>query len=85
MLLHIIHWAREDDSALGQQKFSGVTPTNSLAVPMMVLYVIREVSQADNTNGQLRKKHLPDKQWAVEQILQHLQVLTHGGRKSSCV
>ena len=74
MLQHLIHWARVDDSALGQQKFSGVTPSNSLAVPMMLLFVISEVCQADDKNQQLREKYFPDKEWAVEQILQHSQV-----------
>ena len=76
MLSHIVHWARVDDSALGQEKYTGVTPLNALAVPMMVLYVVSEVCRADKANGELKKKYLPDKQWAVEQILEHVQVIS---------
>ena len=67
----LIYWARVDDTALGQPKLPGQTPMNSLAVPMMVLYVIDEVCGEDEVK---RHVYSQDEDWAVQKILQHVQV-----------
>ena len=71
MLSLVTHWARVDDAELGRPKLSGQEAANPLAVPMMLLYVIDEVCRDDE---ELRQTYCEDEEWAVEQILKHLQV-----------
>ena len=71
MLSLVTHWARVDDAELGRPKLSGQEAANPLAVPMMLLYVIDEVCRDDE---ELRQTYCEDEEWAVQQILKHLQV-----------
>ena len=71
MLSLVTHWARVDDAELGRPKLSGQEAANPLAVPMMLLYVIDEVCRDDE---ELRQTYCEDEDWAVQQILKHLQV-----------
>lgn len=71
MLSLVTHWARIDDTQLGRPKLSGQEAANPLAVPMMLLYVIDEVCREDD---ELRQAYTEDEEWAVQQILKHLQV-----------
>ena len=71
MLSLVTHWARIDDTQLGRPKLSGQEAANPLAVPMMLLYVIDEVCREDD---ELRQACIEDEEWAVQQILKHLQV-----------
>ena len=71
MLSLVTHWARVDDAELGRPKLSGQEAANPLAVPMMLLYVIDEVCRDDEG---LRQTYCEDEEWAVQQILKHLQV-----------
>ncbi|XP_020629032.1 N-acylglucosamine 2-epimerase-like [Orbicella faveolata] len=71
MLSLVTHWARVDDAELGRPKLSGQEAANPLAVPMMLLYVIDEVCRDD---GELRQTYCEDEEWAVQQILKHLQI-----------
>lgn len=71
MLSLVTHWARVDDAELGRPKLSGQEEANPLAVPMMLLYVIDEVCRDDE---ELRQSYCEDEEWAVQQILKHLQV-----------
>lgn len=70
MLSLVTHWARIDDTQLGRPKLSGQEAANPLAVPMMLLYVIDEVCREDD---ELRQAYIEDEEWAVQQILKHLQ------------
>ena len=72
MLSLVTHWARIDDTQLGRPKLSGQEEANPLAVPMMVLYVIDEVCRDEE---RLQNIYSEDEEWAVQQILKHLQVL----------
>lgn len=72
MLSLVTHWARIDDTQLGRPKLSGQEEVNPLAVPMMVLYVIDEVCRDEE---RLQNIYSEDEEWAVQQILKHLQVL----------
>lgn len=67
----LVHWARVDTTALGRPQLAGQTAVNSLAVPMMLLHVIDEVCADDEAR---RSAHSQDEDWAVEKILQHVQV-----------
>lgn len=71
MLSLVTHWARVDDGDLGRPKLSGQEAANPLAVPMMLLYVIDEVCRDDE---ELRQTYIEDEDWAVQQMLKHLQV-----------
>lgn len=71
MLSLVTHWARVDDAELGRPKLSGQEAANPLAVPMMLLYVVDEVCRDDE---ELRQTYCEDEEWAVQQILKHLQV-----------
>lgn len=71
MLSMVTHWARIDDTQLGRPKLSGQEEANPIAVPMMLLYVIDEVCRDDKA---LHQTYSEDEEWAVQQILKHLQV-----------
>ena len=71
MLSLVTHWARIDDTQLGRPKLSGQEEANPIAVPMMLLYVIEEVCCDDEA---LHQTYSEDQEWAVQQILNHLQV-----------
>ena len=71
MLSLVTHWARIDDTQLGRPKLSGQEEANPLSVPMMLLYMIDEVCRDDKT---LYQTYTDDEEWAVQQILKHLQV-----------
>lgn len=70
MLTLITHWARIDDTQLGRSKLSGQEEANPIAVPMMLLHVIDEVCRDDDA---LHETYSEDEEWAVQQILMHLQ------------
>ncbi|XP_031553219.1 N-acylglucosamine 2-epimerase-like [Actinia tenebrosa] len=69
-LSKIIYWARVDDSALGLTKLEGQMLVNAMAIPMMLLCVIDEVCGCDEA---IRERYAADEEWAVQQILQHVQ------------
>ena len=71
MLSLVTHWARIDDTELGRPKLSGQEEANPIAVPMMLLYVIDEVCRDDEA---LHQTYSEDEEWAVQQLLKHLQV-----------
>lgn len=70
MLTLITHWARIDDTQLGRSKLPGQEEANPIAVPMMLLHVIDEVCRDDDA---LHETYSEDEEWAVQQILMHLQ------------
>ena len=75
MLSLVTHWARIEDTELGRPKLSGQEEANPIAVPMMLLYVIDEVCRDDEA---LHQTYSEDEEWAVQQLLKHLQVNQEG-------
>lgn len=73
MLNKIQHWALVDDTELGRPKLAGQTPTNSMAVPMMMLCVALQLL-SNNFEQEVNKKINSLIDWAIEQILAHVQV-----------
>lgn len=73
MMEKLIFWVREDPSDLGRPQFPGDTPTNSMAVPMMLLCLVQQLSEGRGSEvADERYRDLG--RWCVEQILQHVQV-----------
>ena len=71
MMDQVIHWVRVDGSGLGRPALSGAPPVNSLAVSMIFVILIRELTWDDPS---LHEKYAELEQWALEQTLQHVQV-----------
>lgn len=69
MLQALIHWVREDDSALGGVRLSGAPPTRELGRPMMLLNVISEVCGEDTALRSQYKAHID---WSIQAILEHV-------------
>ena len=59
-----------DDSELGVVKLAGVSPSQELGRPMMLLNILTEFCGQDE---QLRKKYSEDFDWAVREILKHVR------------
>lgn len=73
MMEKLIFWVREDPSGLGRPQLPGDTPTNSMAVPMMLLCLVQQLSEARGPEA-AAKQYRDLGSWCVEQILQHIQV-----------
>ena len=72
MMDHVIHWVRVDPSELGRTKLSGDEPINSMAVPMMLLCLVQQLTEERDQD--LVEKYRETGQWCVKKILQHIQV-----------
>ncbi|XP_076448155.1 N-acylglucosamine 2-epimerase-like [Babylonia areolata] len=72
MLNQIVHWARQDDSALGRERLSGQTGVSTLAVPMMLLYLTQELTTTMG-DPSLTAQYEDAQQWCVTEILKHVQ------------
>lgn len=72
MMEKLIFWVREDPSGLGRPQLSGDTPSNSMAVPMMLLCLVQQLSEGRGQEAAEMYRNLGS--WCVEQILQHVQV-----------
>ncbi|XP_070558541.1 N-acylglucosamine 2-epimerase-like [Ptychodera flava] len=70
MLRKIQYWVQTDDTELGRPKLSGMTPVNGLAIPMMLLVLVDELSHDDIS---LAAEFRELQEWTVEQALQHIQ------------
>lgn len=68
----IIHWVREDstDVNLGLATLPGVSPVNSLAIPMMLLCVLDQMETMDSTMSQ---RYDDVAEWSVKRVLAHRQ------------
>lgn len=71
MMAQLVHWVQVDPSGLGRPLLPGDTPTNNMAVPMMLLCLVQQLSEARGPQEAL--KHQSVAQWCVQQILQHVQ------------
>lgn len=71
MMDKIAFWTMEDDLALGRQYLEGSPKMSSLAVPMMMLCIISQIETMDSS---LEEKYKKATDWAVKEILMHIQV-----------
>ncbi|XP_027869167.1 N-acylglucosamine 2-epimerase [Xiphophorus couchianus] len=70
MMEQLIYWVREDASGLGRPQLPGDDPTNSMAVPMMLLCLVQQLSDGRPETG---GKYAELGSWCVSEIQQHVQ------------
>lgn len=75
MMAQLIHWVRVDPSGLGRPQLPGDTPTDSMAVPMMLLCLVQQLT--GERGPEVAQKYKEVGAWCVKQILQHVQVQEH--------
>lgn len=73
MMEQLIHWVRVDPAGLGRPQLPGDVPSSSMAVPMMMLCLVQQLSEGRGQETVQRYKDLSS--WCVQQILQHVQVI----------
>ncbi|KAG7477515.1 hypothetical protein MATL_G00070460 [Megalops atlanticus] len=66
----LVHWVRVDPSGLGRLQLPGDTPVNNMAVPMMLLCLVQQLTEG---RAELAGKYRELGQWCVQQVLQHVQ------------
>ncbi|KAG2455555.1 RENBP epimerase, partial [Polypterus senegalus] len=66
----IVHWTQVDSSGLGRPELPGAGPTNSMAVPMMLLCLVEQLVE---DRPEMAKKYNELGHWCIQQILQHVQ------------
>ncbi|XP_034027563.1 N-acylglucosamine 2-epimerase [Thalassophryne amazonica] len=71
MMERLIYWVQVNSSGLGRPQLPGETPTNSMAVPMMLLCLVQQLTEDRDQDVVQRYKELST--WCVQQILQHVQ------------
>lgn len=69
MMDQLIHWVRVDPSGLGRPCLPGDEPSNSMAVPMMMLCLVQQLTEG----REVIEKYRELGSWCVQQILQHIQ------------
>ncbi|XP_068181846.1 N-acylglucosamine 2-epimerase isoform X2 [Antennarius striatus] len=67
----LIYWVREDSSGLGRPQLPGDVPTNSMAIPMMLLCLVQQLTEGREHEVIQMYRELGT--WCVQQILQHIQ------------
>lgn len=72
MMEQLIYWVRVDSSGLGRPQLPGDVPTNSMAVPMMLLCLVEQLTEG--RGREVAQKYRERASWCVQQILQHIQV-----------
>ena len=71
MMSEIVYYVREDDTNLGRPHLDGAQPTNQMAVPMMILCLILELTKMDVS---MATEYEELTVWAIEQTRAHIQV-----------
>ncbi|XP_077453667.1 uncharacterized protein LOC144072006 isoform X1 [Stigmatopora argus] len=71
MMAQLIFWVQVDSTGLGRPMLPGATPTNSMAVPMMLMCLVQQLTEGRSEEAVLKYKKLSS--WCVQQILQHVQ------------
>ncbi|XP_054629630.1 N-acylglucosamine 2-epimerase isoform X3 [Dunckerocampus dactyliophorus] len=71
MMAQVIFWVQVDPTGLGRPKLPGDIPTNSMAVPMMLLCLVQQLTEGREQEVVLKYKKLGS--WCVQQILKHIQ------------
>lgn len=74
MMEQLIYWVREDSSGLGRPKLPGDVPTSSMAVPMMLLCLVQQLSEG---RPEMAKKYAELGSWCVSEIHHHIQVCAY--------
>lgn len=74
MMKQLIYWVQEDSSGLGRPQLPGDGPTNNMAVPMMLLCLVQQLTEG--RGQEMVQKYQGLASWCVQQILQHVQVWT---------
>uniref|UniRef100_A0A8B9H9D9 N-acylglucosamine 2-epimerase n=1 Tax=Astyanax mexicanus TaxID=7994 RepID=A0A8B9H9D9_ASTMX len=70
MMDQLVLWVRVDSSGLGRPQLTGDSPVNSMAVPMMLLCLVDQLTEG---REDLTDKYRDLGDWCVKQILQHVQ------------
>uniref|UniRef100_A0A6J0TK87 N-acylglucosamine 2-epimerase n=1 Tax=Pogona vitticeps TaxID=103695 RepID=A0A6J0TK87_9SAUR len=70
MMEAIVRWVREDPTELGRPQLAGTIPHDSMAVPMMLLNLVDQLSEGD-AEAAARFSELGS--WSAQQILMHVQ------------
>lgn len=73
MMEQLIEWVQGDSSGLGRPQLPGDVPTNSMAVPMMLLCLVQQLTEGRGQEVVQKYRELGS--WCVQQILQHVQVV----------
>lgn len=74
MMEQLIYWVQEDSSGLGRPQLAGDPPANNMAVPMMLLCLVHQLTEGRGPD--VAGKYCKLGSWCVQQILQHIQVRT---------
>lgn len=82
MMKQLIYWVQKDSSGLGRPQLPGDIPTNSMAVPMMLLCLVQQL--VEGRGQEVVQKYRELGNWCVQQILQHIQVWTHRAGEFLC-
>lgn len=72
MMAQLIFWVQVDPTGLGRPALPGDKLTNSMAVPMMLMCLVQQLTEGRGQEAVLKYKKLSS--WCVQQILQHVQV-----------
>lgn len=72
MIEQLIYWVQKDASGLGRPQLAGDAPTNNMAVPMMLLCLVHQITEGRGSD--MVRKYQKLGSWCVQQILQHIQV-----------
>lgn len=70
MMDQIIRWVREDPAGLGRPQLSGAPASESMAVPMMLMNLMDQLSEEDEA---MTKKYAELSDWCAQRILKHVQ------------
>ncbi|XP_062979140.1 N-acylglucosamine 2-epimerase [Elgaria multicarinata webbii] len=70
MMEAIVRWVREDPSELGRPRLAGATPHDSMAVPMMLLNLVDQLSEGD---AEAASRFSELGRWSAQRILMHVQ------------
>jgi len=72
MMEQLIYWVQVDPSGLGRTQLPGEAPTNSMAIPMMLLCLVQQLTEGREQMVVQKYRELGS--WCVQQILHHIQV-----------
>lgn len=72
MMEQLIYWVQEDSSGIGRPQLAGDAPTNNMAVPMMLLCLVHQLTEGCGPDKVVKYQNMGS--WCVQQILQHIQV-----------
>uniref|UniRef100_A0A8C1WSK3 N-acylglucosamine 2-epimerase n=1 Tax=Cyprinus carpio TaxID=7962 RepID=A0A8C1WSK3_CYPCA len=70
MMDRLIFWVQTDSSDLSRPQLPGDPPVNSMAVPMMLLCLVDQLTEG---RTDVAEKYKDLSGWCVERILQHIQ------------